>query len=124
MVAYQDVARLEQVSQKWLSPTYDELGISTRYSPTARWIARRVSTSSKAPRGGKAFGFRLTLQAHDGKPFQLLHEDKTVPGSRIARPPTACRNPMHSPRTANRQCLPCSCNASARDLKGWTALSP
>ncbi|WP_287092263.1 hypothetical protein [Mesorhizobium sp.] len=28
MVAYQDIARLDQVSQKWLSPTYDELGIS------------------------------------------------------------------------------------------------
>lgn len=29
MVAYNDIARLEQVSQKWLSPTYDKLGIST-----------------------------------------------------------------------------------------------
>ncbi|WP_246811273.1 DUF2259 domain-containing protein [Mesorhizobium sp. AA22] len=28
MVAYQDIARPDQVSQKWLSPTYDELGIS------------------------------------------------------------------------------------------------
>ncbi|RUV48309.1 DUF2259 domain-containing protein [Mesorhizobium sp. M5C.F.Ca.IN.020.29.1.1] len=55
---------------------------STRYLPTARWIARRVSTSSKGATAGKAFGFRLTLQAQDGKPFQLLHEDKTVPASR------------------------------------------
>lgn len=29
MVAYQDIARLEQVSQKWLSPSYDVLGISS-----------------------------------------------------------------------------------------------
>ncbi|WP_281405569.1 hypothetical protein [Mesorhizobium sp. B2-3-13] len=29
MVAYNDIPRLEQVSRKWLSPLYDETGVST-----------------------------------------------------------------------------------------------
>jgi predicted secreted protein len=86
MVAYQDIARLEQVSQKWLSPTYDELGISIiQLDQILADSTMDCSPSFDEQQGataGKAFGFRLTLQAHDGKPFQLLHEDKTVPGSR------------------------------------------
>ncbi|MER8385591.1 DUF2259 domain-containing protein [Mesorhizobium sp. M1428] len=87
MVAYNDIARLEQVSQKWLSPAYDELGIST--IQLEQILADSTADCSSSFDGtqqgettGKALGFRLTLQGQDGKPIKLLHEDKAVPGSR------------------------------------------
>ncbi|MER8424354.1 DUF2259 domain-containing protein [Mesorhizobium sp. M1403] len=87
MVAYNDIARLEQVSQKWLSPNYDELGIST--IQLEQILADSTADCSPSFDGtqqgettGKALGFRLTLQGQDGKPIKLLHEDKAVPGSR------------------------------------------
>jgi predicted secreted protein len=87
MVAYQDIARLEQVSQKWLSPNYDELGISTIQldqilAESATDCSSSFDETQQGAATGKAFGFRLTLQGQDGKPFQLLHEDKSVPGER------------------------------------------
>ncbi|CAN7164386.1 DUF2259 domain-containing protein [Mesorhizobium sp. LjRoot246] len=99
MVAYNDISRLEQVSQKWLSPLYDETGISTiqldqilaastgdcSASFDATQQGDQALQSEKTLQGekaGKALGFRLTLQGQDGKPFKILHEDKTVPGSR------------------------------------------
>jgi predicted secreted protein len=89
MVGYNDIARLEQVSQKWLSPLYDETGISTIQleqiladSKTDCSASFDETQQGSALQGGKALGFRLTLQGQDGKPFKLLHEDKTVPGSR------------------------------------------
>ncbi|MER9897134.1 DUF2259 domain-containing protein [Mesorhizobium sp. M0130] len=85
MVAYNDIARLEQVSQKWLSPAYDELGIST--IQLEQILADSTADCSSSFDGtqqgettGKALGFRLTLQGQDGKPIKLLHE--AVPGSR------------------------------------------
>jgi len=93
MVGYNDISRLEQVSQKWLSPLYDETEISTiQLEPILADSKTDCSASfdetqqgAPALQGdkiGKALGFRLTLQGQDGKPFKLLHEDKTVPGSR------------------------------------------
>ncbi|RWP78090.1 DUF2259 domain-containing protein [Mesorhizobium sp.] len=87
MIGYQDIARLEQVSQKWLSPSYDELGISTiQLDQTLTGSTTDCSSSfdetQQGATAGKALGFRLTLQGQDGKPFKLLHEDKAVPGSR------------------------------------------
>ena len=93
MVGYNDISRLEQVSQKWLSPLYDETEISTiQLDPIlvdskTDCSASFDETQQGAPalqgdKTGKALGFRLTLQGQDGKPFKLLHEDKTVPGSR------------------------------------------
>ena len=98
MVAYNDISRLEQVSQKWLSPLYDELEISTiqldeiladsTTDCSASFDERQGDQAlegDKALQGdktGKALGFRLTLQGQDGKPFKVLHEDKAVPGSR------------------------------------------
>ncbi|WP_246675312.1 DUF2259 domain-containing protein [Mesorhizobium sp. B2-3-4] len=99
MVAYGDISRLEQVSQKWLSPTYGETGISTIQldevlaASSADCSASFEEAKQGAPaaqdenalqgdKTGKALGFRLTLQGQDGKPFKTLHEDKTVPGSR------------------------------------------
>ncbi|WP_181179690.1 DUF2259 domain-containing protein [Mesorhizobium sp. B2-1-3A] len=99
MVAYADISRLEQVSQKWLSPLYGETGISTIQldqilaTSTADCSASFDEAQSgdqalqgdEAPQGdktGKALGFRLSLQGQDGKPFKTLHEDKAVPGSR------------------------------------------
>ncbi|MER8990927.1 DUF2259 domain-containing protein [Mesorhizobium sp. M0678] len=85
MVAYNDIARLEQVSQKWLSPAYDELGTiqleQIRADSTADCSASFDATQ-QGETTGKALGFRLTLQGQDGKPIKLLHEDKAVPGSR------------------------------------------
>ncbi|MER8544339.1 MULTISPECIES: DUF2259 domain-containing protein [unclassified Mesorhizobium] len=85
MVAYNDIARLEQVSQKWLSPAYDELGTiqleQIRADSTADCSASFDATL-QGETTGKALGFRLTLQGQDGKPIKLLHEDKAVPGSR------------------------------------------
>ncbi|MES0098956.1 DUF2259 domain-containing protein [Mesorhizobium sp. M0019] len=85
MVAYNDIARLEQVSQKWLSPAYDELGTiqleQIRADSTADCSASFDATQ-QGETTGKALGFRLTLQGRDGKPIKLLHEDKAVPGSR------------------------------------------
>jgi len=93
MVAYADISRLEQVSQKWLSPLYDETGISTIQLDEILANSTTDCSASfedsqqgdKALQGdktGKALGFRLTLQGQDGKPFKTLHEDKAVPGSR------------------------------------------
>jgi len=93
MVDYNDIARLEQVSQKWLSPLYDELEISTiqleqiladsKTDCSASFDETQQGGSAlQGDKTGKALGFRLTLQGQDGKPFKLLHEDKTVPGSR------------------------------------------
>lgn len=93
MVDYNDISRLEQVSQKWLSPLFDETGISTiqleqiladsKTDCSASFDeAQQGDSALQADKTGKALGFRLTLQGQDGKPFKLLHEDKTVPGSR------------------------------------------
>ena len=92
-VDYNDIARLEQVSQKFLSPTYDELGIATIQldqiladsSTDCSASFDEMQQGDKALQGdktGKALGFRLSLQGQDGKPFKVLHEDKAVPGSR------------------------------------------
>ncbi|WP_245319470.1 DUF2259 domain-containing protein [Mesorhizobium temperatum] len=87
MVAYQDIARLEQVSQKSLSPSYDELGISSIQldqilADNTTDCSSSFDETQQGAATGKGLGFRLTLQGQDGKPFKLLHEDKAVPGSR------------------------------------------
>jgi predicted secreted protein len=87
MVAYNDIARLEQVSQKWLSPTYDELGISTIQldqilAQSTTDCSASFDETLQGDTSGEALGFRLTLQGQDGKPIKILHEDKAVPGSR------------------------------------------
>ena len=93
MVGYVDISRLEQVSQKWLSPLYDETGVSTIQldeilaGSTSDCSAsfedsQRSDKAFQGDKTGKALGFRLTLQGQDGKPFKTLHEDKAVPGSR------------------------------------------
>ncbi|MBZ9773650.1 DUF2259 domain-containing protein [Mesorhizobium sp. CO1-1-8] len=93
MVAYNDISRLEQVSQKRLAPLHGEAGISTiQLDEILAASATDCSASFGAAqqgdqlvpgeKAGKALGFRLTLQRQDGKPFKILHEDKAVPGSR------------------------------------------
>ncbi|MFC3327248.1 DUF2259 domain-containing protein [Mesorhizobium cantuariense] len=87
MVAYNDISRLEQVSQKWLSPLYDETGISTIQldeilAASTSDCSASFDATQQGDTSGKALGFRLTLQGQDGKPFKILHEDKAVPGSR------------------------------------------
>lgn len=87
MVAYNDIARLEQVSQQWLSPTYDELGISTIQleqilADSTADCSASFDGAQQGETTGKALGFRLTLQGQDGHPIKVLHEDRTVPGSR------------------------------------------
>ncbi|MER8372698.1 DUF2259 domain-containing protein [Mesorhizobium sp. M1406] len=87
MIAYNDISRLEQVSQKWLAPLYGETGISTiQLDQILAASTGDCSASFDAARqgdtSGKALGFRLTLQGQDSKPFKILHEDKAVPGSR------------------------------------------
>ncbi|MFB9979049.1 DUF2259 domain-containing protein [Mesorhizobium kowhaii] len=87
MVAYNDISRLEQVSQKWLSPLYDQLDISTIQldqilASSTTDCSASFDATQQGDISGKALGFRLTLQGRDGKPFKVLHEDKTVPGSR------------------------------------------
>lgn len=92
-VAYNDISRLEQVSQKWLSPLHGETGISTIQldeilaASTSDCSASFATTQQRdqalqGEKAGKALGFRLTLHGQDGKPIKILHEDKTVPGSR------------------------------------------
>ncbi|MFD1985222.1 DUF2259 domain-containing protein [Mesorhizobium newzealandense] len=87
MVAYNDISRLEQVSQKWLSPLYDQLDISTIQldqilADSMTDCSAGFDATQQGDISGKALGFRLTLQGQDGKPFKVLHEDKAVPGSR------------------------------------------
>ncbi|QKD06032.1 DUF2259 domain-containing protein [Mesorhizobium loti R88b] len=95
IVGYSDISRLEQISQKWLSPLYDETEVSTIQldeilaNSTADCSASfednqalRGDKTLQGDKTGKALGFRLTLQGQDGKPFKTLHEDKAVPGSR------------------------------------------
>ena len=100
MVAYNDISRLEQVSQKWLSPLHGETGVSTIQLDeilaastgdcSASFDATRQGDKAlQGEKAGKALGFRLTLQGQDGKPFKVLHEDKTVRGSRSC--PTSYR---------------------------------
>ncbi len=92
-VEYNDIPRLEQAAQKWLSPRYGETGISTiqldeiladsKQDCSASFDdAREGDQPLPGDKTGKARGFRLSLQGQDGKPFKVLHEDKTVPGSR------------------------------------------
>jgi predicted secreted protein len=87
MIVYNDIARLEQISRKWLSPIYDELAISTIQldqilAGSAKDCSSSFDQTQQGDTTGKALGFRLTLQGQDGQPFKVLHEDKTVPGSR------------------------------------------
>ncbi len=86
MTAYAEIARVEQASQKWLSVTFDELGISTiQLDEIVVDGATDCSAGlpeAKTDNAGKARGFRLTLQGPDGKAFKTLHADKTVPASR------------------------------------------
>ncbi|MBZ9716516.1 DUF2259 domain-containing protein [Mesorhizobium sp. XAP10] len=87
MVAYNDISRLEQVSQKWLSPLHGETGVSTIQldeilAASTGDCSASFATTERRDTSGKALGFRLTLQGQDGKPVKILHEDKTVPGSR------------------------------------------
>lgn len=99
IVGYSDISRLEQVSQRWLSPVYDEAEVSTiqldeilaNSSADCSASFDDAQQGDQAVQGdkslqgdktGKALGFRLTLQGQDGKPFKTLHEDKAVPGSR------------------------------------------
>ncbi|ESZ28367.1 hypothetical protein X733_26080 [Mesorhizobium sp. L2C067A000] len=104
-VEYNDIPRLEQAAQKWLSPFYGETQISTihldeiladsKTDCSASFDDAKPSDqalpSDKTLQGekklqgtktGKARGFRRSLQGQDGKPFKVLHEDKAVPGSR------------------------------------------
>ncbi|UVK55252.1 DUF2259 domain-containing protein [Mesorhizobium sp. AR02] len=98
MVAYADISRLEQVSQKWLSPLYDETEVSmiqldqilaasttdcsASFEEAQQGDQAQGNKTLQGDKTGKALGFRLTLQGQDGKPFRTLHEDKAVPGSR------------------------------------------
>lgn len=87
MIAYDDITRLEQVSQKWLAPSHGELGISTIrldhiLADSATDCSSSFDETQQGETTGKALGFRLTLQGQDGKVFKVLHEDKAVPGSR------------------------------------------
>lgn len=98
-VEYNDIPRLEQAAQKWLSPFYGETPISTIQLDEILADSKedclasfddakpsdQVLPGDKTLQGdktGKARGFRLSLQGQDGKPFKVLHEDKAVPGSR------------------------------------------
>jgi len=92
-VEYNDIPRLEQAAQKWLSPFYGETQISTiqldeiladsKTDCSASFDDAKPSDQDlPGDKTGKARGFRLSLQGQDGKPFKVLHEDKTVPGSR------------------------------------------
>lgn len=125
-VEYNDISRLEQAAQKWLSPFYGETQISTiqldeiladsKTDCSASFDDAKPSDqalpSDKTLQGekklqgaktGKARGFRLSPQGQDGKPFKVLHEDKAVPARATARLPTACRNPTNTPRPAGRR---------------------
>jgi predicted secreted protein len=86
LTAYAEIARVEQVSQKWLSATFDELGISTIQLNEILIDSSTDCSSSfdeASPKNiDKARGFSLTLQGHDGKAFKTLHTDKSVPASR------------------------------------------
>lgn len=86
MTAYAEIARVEQASRKWLSATFDELGISTiQLDEIVIDSAADCSSGlpdAQADNAGKARGFSLTLQGPDGKTFKTLHTDKTVPASR------------------------------------------
>jgi predicted secreted protein len=86
MIGYDDIGRVEQVSRKWLSPNYDELGISTiQLVEILADSTEDCSSSFEAQLrdgAGKARGFRLTLRGQDGKPVMTLHEDQAIPASR------------------------------------------
>jgi predicted secreted protein len=86
MTAYAEITRVEQASQKWLAPSFDELGISTIQLEDVLVDSATDCSSSfdeASPKNaGKARGFRLTLQGQDGKAFKTLHTDKSVPASR------------------------------------------
>ena len=87
MVAYNDIPRLEQVAQKWLSTANSQAGVSTVQLDEILAASTTDCSSSfddaqQNDASGKARGFRLTLQGQDGKPMKVLHEDTAVPGSR------------------------------------------
>jgi len=91
MTAYAEIARVEQASRKWLPAIYDELGISTIHLDEILVDSATDCSSSldetAADKTNKARGFRLTLQGQDGKAFNILHADKSVPAS--SRCPTS-----------------------------------
>lgn len=87
MVAYNDIPRLEQVAQKFLSTANSQAEISTVQldeilAASTADCSASFDDAQQKDAAGKARGFRLTLQGQDGKPMKVLHEDKAVPGSR------------------------------------------
>jgi predicted secreted protein len=86
-IAYGDIARVEEASQKWLSPRFDELRISTIQldeilAGSATDCSTTFDEAHAAEAAGKARGFRLSLQMLDDAGIKILHEDKSVPASR------------------------------------------
>ena len=86
MIAYAEIARVEQASQKSLAVTFDDLGISTVQLDETLVDSKTDCSSSfddaSKDNAGKARGFTLTLQGRDGKAFKTLHTDTSVPASR------------------------------------------
>jgi predicted secreted protein len=87
MVGYNDIPRLEQASQQSLSPANEELEVTSIQldqilADSTADCSSSFDVTKQGDTSGKALGFRLTLEGPDGKPFKILHEDKTVPGSR------------------------------------------
>jgi len=78
MIAAGDIARVEQASERLL----ETVQLEQILADSAKDCSASFDAAQPGDKTGKALGFRLTLEAPDGAPLKVLHEDKSVPESR------------------------------------------
>jgi predicted secreted protein len=77
MIAAGDIARVEQASERLL----ETVQLEQILAGSVKDCSASLDAAQQGDKTGKALGFRLTLEAPDGAPLKVLHEDKSVPES-------------------------------------------
>jgi predicted secreted protein len=77
MIAANDIARVETASERLLG-TFQ---LEQILAGSTKDCSASFDSARPGDKTGKALGFRLTLEAPDGAPLKVLHEDKSVPES-------------------------------------------
>jgi predicted secreted protein len=77
MIAANEIARVETASERLLG-TFQ---LEQILADSTKDCSASFDASRPGDKTGKALGFRLTLEAPDGAPLKVLHEDKSVPES-------------------------------------------
>jgi predicted secreted protein len=78
MIARDNIAHVESASERLLGI----FQLEQILADSAKDCSASFDAAQRGDKAGKALGFRLTLEAPDGQPVKVLHEDKLVPESR------------------------------------------